>query len=78
VEDGVTGLLVAPGDTEALSAALEKLLGDPERRDAMGREGHRRALASHTAHVMAQNYEGVYRQVFRRSSARRWTARTGQ
>jgi glycosyltransferase involved in cell wall biosynthesis len=37
VRDGVTGLLVPHGDVDRLTAALEGLLEDPERRRAMGR-----------------------------------------
>jgi glycosyltransferase involved in cell wall biosynthesis len=33
----VTGLLIPPGDSDALSEAVLKLLGDPARRCAMGR-----------------------------------------
>jgi glycosyltransferase involved in cell wall biosynthesis len=36
VEDGVTGLLVPPGDAKALRAALERLLGDPALRERLG------------------------------------------
>lgn len=43
VEDGVTGLLVPPGDQQALRAALERLLGDPGLRTRMGAAGRERA-----------------------------------
>ena len=45
VEDGVTGLLVPPGDVGALRGALERLLADPILRRRMGREGRRRVAA---------------------------------
>jgi glycosyltransferase involved in cell wall biosynthesis len=45
VEDGVTGLLVQPGDVEGLRTALEKLLGDRALRRRMGLEARRRVTA---------------------------------
>jgi glycosyltransferase involved in cell wall biosynthesis len=36
VDDGVTGLLVEPRDVDALAVAIETLIGDDERRRAMG------------------------------------------
>jgi glycosyltransferase involved in cell wall biosynthesis len=42
VEDGVTGLLVSPGNAEELAGALTALLSDPVRRRAMGKAGRRR------------------------------------
>lgn len=39
VHDGVTGLLVPPGDREALGGALAQLLDDPARRREMGEAG---------------------------------------
>jgi glycosyltransferase involved in cell wall biosynthesis len=42
VEDGVTGLHTAPGDPQALAAALETLRNDPERARSMGRAGRLR------------------------------------
>lgn len=43
VEDGVTGLLVEPGDGDGLVRALERLHRDPELRARMGRAGRERA-----------------------------------
>jgi glycosyltransferase involved in cell wall biosynthesis len=42
VEHGRTGLLVEPGDADALRAALERLLGDAELRRRMGRAARAR------------------------------------
>jgi glycosyltransferase involved in cell wall biosynthesis len=43
VVDGETGLLVPPGDVDALRLAIEQLLGDPELRRRLGEAGRRRA-----------------------------------
>jgi glycosyltransferase involved in cell wall biosynthesis len=43
VEDGVTGLLVPPGDTHALRAAIERLLADPDLRSRLGEAARARA-----------------------------------
>jgi len=43
VEDGVTGLLVPPGDTEALAAAIARLAGDDMLAERLGVEGRARA-----------------------------------
>ncbi|MDO8757312.1 MAG: glycosyltransferase family 4 protein [Elusimicrobiota bacterium] len=42
VEDGVTGLLVTPGDPAALAEALGSLLLDPQKAEALGAAGRER------------------------------------
>ncbi len=48
VEDGVTGLLVPPGDAPALREAVRGLLADPIRRATMGQAARRRAAERFT------------------------------
>ena len=44
VEDGVTGMLVPPGDPRALSESISVLLADPTRRQALASAARRKAL----------------------------------
>jgi glycosyltransferase involved in cell wall biosynthesis len=53
VPDGETGLLVPPGNEEALAGAVIDLLGDSQRRSAMGMAGRARVEAHFTAQRMA-------------------------
>lgn len=63
IEDGVSGLLVEPGDAESLAAALRELVGDPERAARMGAAARERVAArfSEAAHI--EGVLGVYRSV---------------
>ena len=62
VEDGVTGLLVPPGDPVALATALSAVVDDPETAAAMGRRGARRAR-SFTASAVVGRVEALYGEV---------------
>ena len=42
IHDGETGCLVQPGDATELAQALENLIRDPIRREALGRAGAQR------------------------------------
>lgn len=61
IDDGVTGLLSAPDDVEALAANLTALISDPDRRQEMGLAGRRRVLEHLNARRMAWEVEAVYR-----------------
>jgi glycosyltransferase involved in cell wall biosynthesis len=54
VEDGVTGLLVPPGDPEALAAALTRLAADPELRHRLATAARERAQALDADEVAAR------------------------
>jgi glycosyltransferase involved in cell wall biosynthesis len=60
VADGVTGLLVPPADSGALSDALVTLLGDPVLRASLGEAGRRRAEEKFTIARLAKDYEAVW------------------
>jgi colanic acid/amylovoran biosynthesis glycosyltransferase len=50
VVDGVTGVLVQPGDAAALAQAIERLLDDPALRARLGQAGRRKVLAEFDLH----------------------------
>jgi alpha-maltose-1-phosphate synthase len=60
VEDGTTGLLVQPGQPDALAAAIRALLDDPGRRRAMGQAGRRRVEAHFSWASVAARTREVY------------------
>lgn len=59
--DGETGLLVAPGDTSALAAALGRALDDPELRGRIGAAGRARVLERFTWRNTAEGTVDHYR-----------------
>jgi glycosyltransferase involved in cell wall biosynthesis len=62
VIEGETGLLVLPGNVEALAAALVAILSDPKRAEAMGKNGQRRQRTDFSVQSMGDRLVSLYRQ----------------
>jgi len=66
VKDGVNGYLVPPGDPQAMGEAIARILTDPERAAAMGREGLAIVQPHDEEHTFEQ-YEALYRSLISRA-----------
>jgi len=62
VQHEITGLLVVPGDVEALAGAMQRLLGDPGKAAALGRSGAARCDTVFNTKTILDSIEHVYRQ----------------
>lgn len=70
VSHEVDGLLVPPGDADALGVALSRLLGRPALRHAFGQAGRRKVLERYTWRIVTQRWRNVYeRAIVRHRSA---------
>jgi len=69
VEDGVTGLLVAPGSSEELADAMRQLLGDAPRRVAMGVAARQRAIEHFDIRRQVERIQSLYLDVLNRPAA---------
>jgi mannosyltransferase len=63
VTQGQTGMLVPPGDVDAVVAALEPLMQDPVAAEAMGRRARREATAKFGVDAEAQSIIDLYRDL---------------
>jgi glycosyltransferase involved in cell wall biosynthesis len=61
IEHGVSGILVAPGDTPAFVAAVARLLGDPALRRSLGEQARRRMSEEFSWAILAERVEDAYR-----------------
>jgi len=61
MQDGVTGLLLPPGDTGAWAKALIQLARDPVTRARMGAEGPRLVASRFEARVVAEQFRALLR-----------------
>jgi starch synthase len=67
VAEGETGLLVPPGDPEALAAALNVVLGDADLAQAMGQAGRKRAIAEFGWAAIAAQTAELYAELANRT-----------
>ena len=68
IEQGVTGLLVPPGEAQPLASALIDMLSDPARAEAMGRRGYQSVQNGYTwDDVVARMAPSIEQVVFERT-----------
>ncbi len=72
VVEGVTGVLVDPGDQVALATALSETIGDPVQCARMGAAGRERYTQVFTASAMAGQYGAIYKSLMQ-GSRTKWT-----
>jgi glycosyltransferase involved in cell wall biosynthesis len=68
VEDGVTGLLVAPGDDRAMADAALRLLRDPDLAESLSRAGRTVCEASYTWEAVESRWIHAYHEVATRAN----------
>ena len=68
VQNGVSGVLCSPDDTQALANAIDCLLSDRELRRRMGIEGRRIALERFSLEAHAQKVQAIYYQLLHSSN----------
>ena len=61
--DEITGLLVEPGNEQALAQALNRLLGDPALRARLGEAGRRRVAEEFSVRQMVDKTVALYRRL---------------
>ena len=64
VEDGVTGMLVSAGDRDSVAQAIISLLGDTERRRAMGDAARARYEERFTFDIFRERLDALMRSAF--------------
>lgn len=63
VKDGISGLLVEPGNPPAIADAVRKLLTDDFLREQMGRKGRELAIKNYEWKELMKERENLYREI---------------
>jgi glycosyltransferase involved in cell wall biosynthesis len=63
VEDGVTGLLVPPGDAGALAAAMKRMLKEPALAKTCASEAQKRVRENYSIEAMVEKTLALYREL---------------
>lgn len=69
IENERTGILVTPGDTAELAAALDRVLTDAGSLTTMARAGRQRAMHAFSPEAAAERYATIYRKAIEQSAA---------
>lgn len=70
IEDGISGMLVPPGEPEPLARALVRLLTQPEEARVLGRAGHERIARYYERGDLMRQLEHVYERLTGTADAR--------
>jgi len=68
--DGVTGITVEPANADALAAAINRLLADPQLRSEYGETARRRVQSEFTTDIMVQRIRDLYEAVMSRKGVK--------
>ena len=68
IEDGITAIMVAPGDPDALRRVLVEILEDPPRRQQIGAKAAEKVRASFSSEVFSRNLMALVQQAIRRDT----------
>ena len=60
VEDGVSGVLIAPGNRAELIRALARLGADPQERQRLGRAGRQKVAAEYSISASADRLQALF------------------
>ncbi len=69
IEDGATGVLAPTGDVEALSAAIEPLMREPQKIEGIGARARARVMDAFNRDREVEEIIGVYEKIWRRAQA---------